>query len=178
MKISINKTIKSQQGAVLIIGLIMLLLLTIIGMSSIRGTDLQERMAGNARDHNVAFQAAEAAVRSGESYLSSATIVPFTTPSLPGYQKDLTATPVQFWTDNRWKTDAVQLGDSIIKGVAQPPKYVLEQLQITISPGNYGSGVDQQSMDSMAEREVFRVTGRGWGNTVDSEALIQTTYIR
>jgi type IV pilus assembly protein PilX len=178
MKISINKTKKSQQGAVLIIGLIMLLLLTIIGMSSIRGTDLQERMAGNARDHNVAFQAAEAAVRNGESYLSSATIVPFTTPSLPGYQKDLTATPVQFWNESRWKTDAVQMADSVIKGAAKPPRYVLEQLQISISPGSYGSGVDQQSMDSMAEREVFRVTGHGVGSTADSEALIQTTYIR
>ncbi len=56
----------NQRGAILIIALIMLLLLTIIGLSSMRGTSLQESMAGNLRDSNLAFQAAEAALRQGE----------------------------------------------------------------------------------------------------------------
>jgi Tfp pilus assembly protein PilX len=30
----------------------------------------------------------------------------------------------------------------------------------------------------MAEREVYRVTARGVGGTIDAEALIQTTFIR
>ena len=57
---------ESQRGAVLIVALIMLLLLTIIGMSSMRGTSLQENMAGNLRESNLAFQAAEAGLRAGE----------------------------------------------------------------------------------------------------------------
>ncbi|WP_439859700.1 pilus assembly PilX family protein [Pseudomonas sp. MBLB4136] len=63
--------IRSQQGAVLIIALVMLLLLTIIGLSSMRGTSLQESMAGNMRDNNVALQAAEAALRDGENIVNS-----------------------------------------------------------------------------------------------------------
>ena len=177
MHLQTFKLARSQQGAVLIIGLIMLLLLTIIGMSSIRGTDLQERMAGNSRDHNVAFQAAEAAVRSGESYLSSGTIAPFTSPAAPGYKSDLTTDPVHLWTA-KWDTDAVKVPDGSLKGVSDSPKYVLEQMQVTISPGNYGSGIDQQSIDSMAEKEVFRVTARGTGSTTDTEVIIQTTFIR
>jgi type IV pilus assembly protein PilX len=55
-----------QRGAVLIVALIMLLLLTIIGLSSMRGTSLQENMAGNMRDSNLALQASEAALRKGE----------------------------------------------------------------------------------------------------------------
>lgn len=55
-----------QQGAVLIVALIMLLLLTIIGLSSMRGTSLQENMASNMRDSNLALQASEAALRKGE----------------------------------------------------------------------------------------------------------------
>lgn len=58
--------INNQRGATLIIALIMLLLLTIIGLSSMRGTSLQESMAGNMRDSSLALQAAEAALRQGE----------------------------------------------------------------------------------------------------------------
>jgi type IV pilus assembly protein PilX len=56
----------NQRGAILIIAMVMLLLLTIIGLSSMRGTSLQESMAGNMRDSSLAFQAAEAALRKGE----------------------------------------------------------------------------------------------------------------
>lgn len=57
---------RRQRGAVLIVALVMLLLLTMIGLSSMRGTSLQEAMAGNLRDGNLALQAAEAALRKGE----------------------------------------------------------------------------------------------------------------
>lgn len=55
-----------QNGAVLLVALIMLLLLTIIGLTSIRGTSLQENMASNLRESNISFQAAEAGLREGE----------------------------------------------------------------------------------------------------------------
>lgn len=169
--------IQRQQGAVLIIGLIMLLLLTVIGISSIRGTGLQERMAGNARDHSLAFQAAEAGLRSAENYLSGASIKPFS--AGVGYHQDLTETsPPHFWLESDWKDKAVTLADDTLVGVGEQPKYAIEQLEVSLSPGNYGSAVDQQSLDSMAEREVYRVTARGLGGTKDSEALIQSTFIR
>lgn len=57
---------KAERGSVLIVALIMLLLLTIIGLSSMRGTSLQENMAGNMRDSDLAQQASEAALRKGE----------------------------------------------------------------------------------------------------------------
>lgn len=56
----------AQRGAVLVVALVMLLLLTIIGMASMRGTALQENMAGNLRENNLSLQAAEAALRKGE----------------------------------------------------------------------------------------------------------------
>lgn len=57
---------RQQQGAVLLVALVMLLLLTLIGVASMRGTSLQENMASNLKDANVAFQAAEAGLRAGE----------------------------------------------------------------------------------------------------------------
>ncbi len=55
-----------QRGAVLLVALIMLLLLTVLGAAAMRDTNLQERMAGNMRDQSLAFQAAEAALRFAE----------------------------------------------------------------------------------------------------------------
>ncbi|PKM43217.1 MAG: pilus assembly protein PilX [Gammaproteobacteria bacterium HGW-Gammaproteobacteria-1] len=62
----------TQRGAVLIVALIFLLLLTLIGTAAMRTTTLQERMAGNTRDLNLSFQAAEAALRAGENWLEIA----------------------------------------------------------------------------------------------------------
>lgn len=56
-----------QSGIVLIVSFIILLLLTIIGVSGMKVTGLEEKMAGNDRDQNVAFQSAEAALRAGEA---------------------------------------------------------------------------------------------------------------
>jgi Tfp pilus assembly protein PilX len=56
---------QSQSGVTLIISLVLLLLLTLIAVSSMKTTGLQEKMAGNDRDRNLAFQAAEAALGAG-----------------------------------------------------------------------------------------------------------------
>lgn len=62
-------TLKRQQGSALIIALVFLLLLTMIGITAIQNATQQERMAGNARDRAMAFQAAEAALRCGEAWV-------------------------------------------------------------------------------------------------------------
>ena len=60
-----------QRGIALVIALIFLLLMTMIGVSAIQGTTMQERMAGNMQDRNTAFQGAEAALRAGEAWLDT-----------------------------------------------------------------------------------------------------------
>lgn len=60
-----------QQGAVLLVALVFLLILTVAGVSAIRLANVEERMTGNFADRNVAFQAAEAALREAEEYIRS-----------------------------------------------------------------------------------------------------------
>ena len=55
-----------EGGFVLITGLLFLIVMTLLVVSMMRSTMLDERMVGTARDWNVAFQAAEAALRDGE----------------------------------------------------------------------------------------------------------------
>jgi len=52
-----------QRGAVLVIALLFLTILTILGVTAMTTTTYEERLAGNARDTSTAFQAAEAALR-------------------------------------------------------------------------------------------------------------------
>ena len=59
----------SQSGAALITSLIFLTVLTILGMSTMGTSLLESRMAGNSRDRNMAFQAAEIGLRDAELYI-------------------------------------------------------------------------------------------------------------
>ncbi len=58
---------RTQKGSSLIICMLFLLLLTIMGVSSMQSSTLQEKMVGNALEDNRALQAAEAALRAGEA---------------------------------------------------------------------------------------------------------------
>lgn len=58
-----------QSGVALITGLVLMVVLTLITVAALRTTTLEELMARNARDRDLAFQAAEAALRAGETEL-------------------------------------------------------------------------------------------------------------
>ncbi|MGY2439777.1 pilus assembly PilX family protein [Pseudomonas sp. SDO52101_S400] len=66
MSVSLHQR-RSQHGMVLLVSLVFLLLLTVIGLSSMQSANLQEKMAGSVGLRNQSFQTAEAALRIGES---------------------------------------------------------------------------------------------------------------
>lgn len=176
---------KKQQGMVLVIGLIMLLLMTIVGLAAIRGTGLQESMAGNMRDRNLSFQAAEAGLRVGEEFVSQngvellafngSTAWQLSDQNKPGL------IPVQNWDTARWASDAnlvdvsMQL-DSIT--AANRPRYVVEKVLVsTLSAARQdGSGVGLGSLDATQPPEYYRVTSLGIGGTGTSQSIVQTSY--
>lgn len=55
-----------ERGAALVVTIIMLLIITILAVNSMQGSIIQEQMTANQHDHQLAFQAAEAALRRGE----------------------------------------------------------------------------------------------------------------
>ena len=57
---------RRQRGAILIISLMFLVVLTMLALTTMGGITLEERMSGQYRDLNVAFQAAESALRDAE----------------------------------------------------------------------------------------------------------------
>lgn len=67
---------RRQGGMVLLVSLIFLLLLTLLGISSMQNATLQEKMAGSVVVRNQSFQLAESALRLGESAIKAGTVLP------------------------------------------------------------------------------------------------------
>ncbi|PJK06473.1 hypothetical protein CO612_02530 [Lysobacteraceae bacterium NML71-0210] len=68
--------VNAQSGVALMVVLILLLIVTVLGLASMRGTLLQERMAGASYARSVAFNAAEVALLQGESVAANKPVVP------------------------------------------------------------------------------------------------------
>src|SRR5690606_23521558 len=97
---------RRQAGSALLICLIFMLLLTIIGVGAMQSATLQERMAGNSRDQNLAFQAAEAALRAGEQRLQGS-LVPVFNNSTPGLRQPVdNPGSAAFWAAYGWAGEA------------------------------------------------------------------------
>lgn len=63
----------SQGGMSLVVVLMFLVMLTLVGATSMQSASVEERMASNSRDRAIAFEAAEVALRIGEKETVKAT---------------------------------------------------------------------------------------------------------
>ncbi len=159
---------RSQAGAALAISLIMLLLLTIIGITAMQSTTMQEQMAGNARERNSAFQFTEAALREGENDLTSASIGPFssTTTSTGLYLSKTSGTD---W----WDLSTTWASSGSVAGALGDSNYIIEQLPpVSASGGSLEAGLPGLTL-------YYRVTARGTiGATGTAVVMLQSTYRR
>src|SRR5574337_144277 len=157
-----------ERGVALFISLVLLLVLTIIGVSAVQTTSLEERMARNTHDSVLAFEAAEVALRSGETFLRTSvnSTALFPVGGNNGLWKGSDYGQAEHWEQaNIWTgSNSVQLAANSIAGVAEQPRYIIEwvaSVQRTDNPYMQGS-----SYSSLFDRiEIFRVTARGVGGT-------------
>lgn len=159
----------TQRGAALVTGLIFMVVLTLLVVSAMRGTILEEKMSGNARDADLAFQSAEAALRAGEQVLNGATLPTF---AASGAYLTVGSRDDAYWlSTHNWTTNSVAYG-SVPNGVAAAPRYVIEELPAVPSAGfSKKAGV-------IPETGYYKVTARGVGGNPNTLRLVQTTYRR
>lgn len=167
----------NEHGAVLIIGLVMVLLISIVSLAAIRGSNLQEAMAGNMRDRNIAFQSTESALRQGESVVMQAVLPIFNGSN--GLHLDLNNTPansVTKFSEAKWADKANWVKEMTVdlKWVESSPVYIVEELNSDIGKeaAIAGSGIDQDSLTF--ETVPFRVSARGVGATNDTVVILQS----
>lgn len=171
----------SQTGSVLIITLAMLIVLTMLMVSAMRTNTAEERMASNVRDWNIAFQAAEAALRDAERDILQVEHVSGITRFQDGCNNaglclpSTNGTPIwlrlETANDAGWLTGAnsgksvrygTYTGAAAISGVAAQPRYIVEAIR------------DPNSITSA--RYFYRVTAVGFGANVSSRVMLQGVY--
>lgn len=73
----------------LIIALVLLTVMTLIGVTAMQNTTQEEKMSDNMRQRGLAFQAAESALRAGETYLRGVTTSPISLPAVPPFDSSV-----------------------------------------------------------------------------------------
>lgn len=180
----------TQAGAALITGLIILVLMSLIGITALRTTGLEERMAGHTRDRNLAFQAAEAALRNAEGYLTNPVVGPFNNkaphasglyePRVPNPDftspETCTDTACRPWWDILdWDASDSAAYSGAIAGVSQQPRYIIEDVSGSVKCLASGcENVPPQStpggsvkFGAVPDVGMYRVTARGVGAQTD-----------
>lgn len=60
-----------QRGVALVVALLLLVVVTLVGLAAVRGTIMQQKMASNLFDRQIAFQSAEAAMRAAQARIAA-----------------------------------------------------------------------------------------------------------
>jgi len=171
-------SMKQQKGSVLIISLLLLIVSTLLGLSSMNNTVMEEKMAGNLRQQNLALQTAESSLRQGENWLSALSVFTKPVASSTGasgvWIKDApegVAVPTgRWWTDEAtWTSDAVVYNE--LAGLTG--YYLIEELESLQDSLNVGAQSDGQST-----RDFYQITAYGLGLGGRAKAYLRTTFAR
>ena len=164
-----------SRGISLVVSLVLLVIITLIAVTSIRGTLLEERMSGNLYDREIAFQSAEAALRAAEAALSVAGgsqpitntdtrvgFYPQPDPSASGFK--------QRWEDTETNWAAAPAASDPLSTGSQ---YIVEDMGVWPDPPycDQGSVVPPTCL-----RRVFRITARSTPVVGRAQVMLQTSF--
>ncbi|MCO6440677.1 MAG: pilus assembly protein PilZ [Nitrococcus mobilis] len=170
-----------QRGSVLIVSLLFLLVLTLIGITSMQGVSLEEKMAGNARGGTLAFQAAEAALRDGESWVMGIDLHDPPTPvdtcsTAPcalweaGEPEPYPETKAMAWWQSTGREYGVT-GTQELTALASDPRFLVEYLRY--DPAN--SVLNSNERARHIGPHFYRVTAAGFGPQGSTQRVLQST---
>jgi type IV pilus assembly protein PilX len=164
-------TIKKQTGAALIISLILLLAMTIISVTSMKGTTTELAMAGNLRESAITFQAAEVGLKTAEALLDIE--------NEPGNVIDKDAIDPDYLDDNTWTSSAATTVSVSLPNISNNPQFIIKNLgqwdpdkKVSVEI----TGYDEQS--PAPKVDYFRSTARGYGVTGNTYRTVQSFYGR
>jgi type IV pilus assembly protein PilX len=181
---------QDQQGFILLTALVFIIVLTVIVISTVNVSSSDEKIARNSRDKDVAFAAAEAAIRDAELYVQGSYVYPYVPNSNPtNYTSactnalcDLRAAPlvtpidqIDFYST----TDPVGsqsniigtttgsptingLSNSVVRALNAQPRYLVEVVDDYSDPSTPGY--------------VFRITAQAQGRSSNTRVTVQELY--
>ncbi|MCP4331998.1 MAG: hypothetical protein GY785_05040 [Gammaproteobacteria bacterium] len=165
---------RRQSGMTLVVSLIILITLTLLGLTSMQATRTEVSMAGNLRESDITFNAAEAGLRNAENFVgTSASKNVFTDPGNGLYA--VSNDDPDYYLDATWV--AARDATTTLPHVVEQPKFIIKYLgdrsqndAAAVNIGGYGGGQPGKTVSN------FRVTAMGVGQTNNSLRLVQSYY--
>jgi len=164
-----------QNGATLPIALVLLFLVTLLGVSTIQTTQMQEKMSANLQDKEISFMAAESALAAGEAWVIGLTAMPTPTTtcgSFPCIIERIDNSNFASASDSWWTSNSAQYATSL-SNVTTPPRYLIEFIQFVPD-----SPVIGQSSGQVPGVYYYQITAKGTGSTDEAETILQSTVAR
>lgn len=170
-----QSNLQTQAGVTLVVSLVILVSLTILGVTSMMSSRTEISMAGNLRKAGVAFNAAEAGLRAGEAFINNSTSTTIYVDPANGLY-DRTDTSPSYGVSATWDASQVATTNMPIPDyVAEQPRFIIHflgersQNQVAaVNIGGYGSG---QPGSTVAN---FKVTARGVGQSTNHVRYVQS----
>ncbi len=175
-----SKLPESQRGAVLVVSLIILLVLTLIGISAMQTTALEERMAGNLRSKTIALQAAELAIAEAEFWIGNQTArpTPVSTCGSPpcnlwevNSHNYMTLSPANWLTQGRQYSGAIAFQAGATVSAANRPRFIIEEQSFV--PDSLVVGAKPPT-----GKWYYRISARGTDSAAVGQSAIQASYAR
>ncbi len=161
---------RHERGMVLITSLLLLIVVTILALAMFHSFGLDEKIAGNMRDKQLALHAAESAEQYAEWWLANGKatppvtcsgFVPYTigqvcTSPLPNFSVTPWTAGVTYTTDNRGLTNGTTM--------SQAPQFYITYLgSPALSTGLTGS--------------LYQIDAVGYGGSANTTAVVESTYL-
>ena len=180
-RVATGRNVRKEKGIVLVTALLILLVMTVLAVSMFRNYGLQERIAGNSREKQRAFHAAQSALQYGEYWLAqgnggagsacSTLLDANATPAtIQICSNQLTASQIAAVP---WKSaSSADIGVSYA-----PPSFSVSTSGGTstyaITPRLY---ISPLGLDPSGLRELYSVSAMGYGGNATAVSVVQSVY--
>ena len=169
-KINPNK----QAGVTLVVSLVILVTMTLLGVTSIKSTRTEVAMAGNLREAGLTFNAAEAGLRFAETFVEDSISTTVYADATIGLYAEADVDP-DYSDYTIWA--ASQDAAFSLAYVAEDPKFIIRYLgdrsqneAAKVNIGGYGTAQLGITVSN------FRITARGTGQSGNARRFVQSYY--
>lgn len=165
---------QTQKGATLAIALIFLLLVTIIGVTSMRTSSFEEKMSYNMSNNEFAFQATESALREAEAWIFAQAVAPVIVTACATKPCVLQPDPNRYPEDENaawWTATGTTYAGTALNNINTAPVYIIEYSRFVPDSLVVGKG-------NSTGIHYYKVIARGTGATDDAVTIIESTFSR
>ena len=163
-----------QAGMVLIVSLLILITLTILGLTAMQSSRTEMSMAGNQRELGITFSATEAGLSSAQTYIDNSISTTIYNDPSQGLYDRLDLDP-DYRNPTTW--DNSQTAAIGLPHVVEQPKFIIKYLGersqnevAAVNIGGYGSSQPGITVSN------FRITARAAGQTGRATRQLQAYY--